>query len=378
LDWDPDSEYWDSAENKLAGKKPMIQPVVPKIAGHSATAMWVYGNNLIYTTPNNLKNKVGVLRSSYLDFYRVDLDGKNNSLIYTADTENITADKFTVWAKSANDIYLIINDGGTLKRVDMQGRTAEIAAGITAAVFPSVSEYKQNSQNQKLDKLFGGIMEYVYYTKSRDSGENVGGNKMFRYNIASGNGNEAPVAAKGDVNGGDTYTPKAVTDGKFFYTVKGSETQSVEKLCVSANVNDNYLTLYKNIVTEVSNMKFYKSSLAMFGNKLYKYTVQADVITIPQMQIISSADEVSAVTDDKIYVKVGTVINIFDHNGNNTGAAGADISAKKAEIPVSVITPHTKNGNEDLGSGGRLIFVMTETGIDIKNENNETFVLKIF
>ena len=87
-----------------------IEAVVPKIAGHDKTAMWVFGKYLIYTTPHNRYSNRGSLMSGYLDFFRVDLDGNNHTLIYTTDSTDLTTSSFTVWADATNNIYLLVSE----------------------------------------------------------------------------------------------------------------------------------------------------------------------------------------------------------------------------------------------------------------------------
>ena len=58
---------WESIGQKNNG----IEAVVPKIAGHDQSAMWVFGQTLVYVSPHNRYDNRGNLLSNYLDFFRV-------------------------------------------------------------------------------------------------------------------------------------------------------------------------------------------------------------------------------------------------------------------------------------------------------------------
>ena len=45
-----------------------------------------------------------------MDFFRVDLDGKNHTLVYTTSSANLTTYKFTVWADSTDNIYIVVHE----------------------------------------------------------------------------------------------------------------------------------------------------------------------------------------------------------------------------------------------------------------------------
>jgi len=165
-----------------------LELIVPQIAGWENTAMWIFDNHLIYTTPNNLRDRHGQVQRHRTDFFRVDLDGRNHRRIYTSHTNNLSRENFTVaWAD--NQPFLLVLDGANLVRVDMRGRTTTIATNATSAVFPVVESYFEwqgAGANQSWEASFQGIMGYIFYTVNYDGDHGPGGNVLRSFRISGG------------------------------------------------------------------------------------------------------------------------------------------------------------------------------------------------
>jgi hypothetical protein len=409
-DIEDDLEYY----NKTVKRTLNIEEVVPKIAGHSAVALWVYndkdyGNILIYSSPNNLNNKTGVLQKNKLDFFRVELNGDNNTKIYTAETDNLSRDSFSVvWTDGS--VYLTVNDGGTLKRVSMSGKKkdiTEIAAEVSNVVFPKVTNYQKNGVNNSLQKSFEGVMQYVYYTLKRDDDHTD--NKMYRYNFASNSGNGEPIASNVGIDNGKTYTPKLLSGGRFLFTVKGSGTNDITEIYLSSKVTDRYsnLSTVQSTVSGDENslvvgsavagdfpkfedLKFYLPTemmgkidtnpngtakvLVVYNSKLYSCGVVGENIIFGG-SIRNSVDEVVLATKDKIYTKSGSSINICNYTGTNQGGV-ASVDTQNANIPLSIIQPCDKNG-ASVGSNTSLVYMLTDSGLFLLDRNGTQYEIAI-
>ena len=201
----PLQKYSDSLDRMI--KRGDLQLIVPKVAGWEDTALWVFGNNLIYTTPNDQRNRHGQLRRHRTDFFRVALNGSGHRRIYTTRNDNVQQNAYTVaWANKENggsvfggDPYLLVHDGGHLNRVSMNGRVRTISKHVEGAVFPVVTTYisgilRDSDGNavftdprRNLENSYSDMMQYVFYTEAADPDDQTWrGNSLWVFEIASG------------------------------------------------------------------------------------------------------------------------------------------------------------------------------------------------
>jgi len=164
-----------------------LRPIVPKIAGFERTAIWVFGNYLVYASPNNNQNRFGELQSDRLDFFRVDLTGAGHRRLFTMATPNATAENFTVTQVPVENnnhrTYLLVRDGARIVRVSVctnPGRVHEIADNVTSHAFPVVHTYTEQTY-----RAMNAIMRYVYFTTPREEGSPVGGNLLKRFRLSA-------------------------------------------------------------------------------------------------------------------------------------------------------------------------------------------------
>ncbi|MDR0462331.1 MAG: hypothetical protein LBG88_03300 [Christensenellaceae bacterium] len=164
-------KYGDSMDKVV--KRGDLELIVPKIAGWENTAIWIFDNTLIYTSPNEQKDKRGQLQRNKIDFFRCSLTGSAHKKIYTTRNDGLTFDDYTVaWA---SEPYLLIKDGESLNRVSMGGRVSRISDKVISAVFPVVTGYFGGVVNstvtydeQNLENSYAGVMSNVYYTEAPD------------------------------------------------------------------------------------------------------------------------------------------------------------------------------------------------------------------
>lgn len=373
---------WDHLFDRAYG----VECVVPKIAGHDNTAMWVFGNTLVYTTPNNLRNKVGTLRSDWLDFYRVDLNGKNHKLVYSA---KVTTGDFAVWANTPDNIYLLINDNGTLQKINVNTQKAtQIATEVTNVVFPQVTTYRRNANsNEKLSDVYGGVMSYVYYTTNRDAENTIRGNLMYRYQIA---GNQEPekIGDEGNYNSGITFTPVAAVGGRFIFKYTGHRGSSMTLYSVVANdgmmdintIND-YSTLMNLGSTfgagETGDVTFCEGGFWLKDGILRRYgiTTYEGKVT-PEMNTIyaENVTKVLAVVADKIYVQTSDGVQIYSADSANAGKLLGIVSLTtddggSATLPAAILRPAHNDGGI---AGTDLVFVHNANEIKVYGQNGSS------
>jgi hypothetical protein len=381
-DEDGDGQYDETDEehyNKKIEYIKNVEVIVPKIAGHGATALWVYGNTLIYTSPNNMKNNVGTLQSGRLDFFKVNInrDSKTNVKLYTSENTGLTVSNFSV-VYINGQIYLLINDNGKLIRVDINGKTNVIEEKVTNVVFPKVTAYMENSvdTNLKLDKAFNGVMQYVYFTKTRDENDTLKGNKMYRCFIADFGEQAEEIAADGNEQWGYTYTPLAAGDGRFIFTAARTDASSgiQPTLYMSFGINDDYRDLTENstmfrFAEDISGTKFYLRTqitgearlLILSGTKLYVGEPAGKTIA-KGTEIVNDVSEVLAATANRIYYQDTNssvkAVELENREWKSVGVA-VSVSGKNENVPVSVVQPFGVNGGT-LSGAGRLVFIMED------------------
>jgi hypothetical protein len=207
-----------------------VQLVVPKIAGFENSALWVFDTYLIYTSPNNSRDRNGRLQSHRTDFFRVDLNGKNHRKIYTTET-SVTANDFTV-CKVGGRIYVLVNNNGKLVRVNASnqsfGRAFTISESATNVVFPIVRSYignqlnaNENINGKDVVSSYSDIMSFVFFTEDLDEEDAKAGRignvlKRFPLELTSPNKNSVSIVGNSQ---NMFYDPIALSNGKFMVSV---------------------------------------------------------------------------------------------------------------------------------------------------------------
>jgi len=168
-----------------------LELVVPKVAGHEKSALFVMGNHLIYTSPHNYQRGDGTLQVERTDFFRVDLTGANHRLIYTTRHRDhqVSRGDFTVaWVNGQSHLLVREPYDGGLNRITHvnvshnPGRTHVLTTSATSWVFPTVTASYHNNDDSL--KGFGGVMDFVYWSEQRPQ-EDIDrlrfGDIIFRY-----------------------------------------------------------------------------------------------------------------------------------------------------------------------------------------------------
>ncbi len=391
---------WENVGKK--GNK--IESVVPKIAGHDQTAMWVFGKQLIYVSPHNRYDNRGKLLSNYLDFFRVDLDGKNHTLIYTTESADLTTENFTVWADSTENVYLLVYEiekdatEGTIKKINVKDKkVTTVDEKVTNVVFPSANYYTQNT-NETLDKVYGGVMSYVYYTKARE--DNFMGNLLYRYAIK---GSEAElIASEGGAEKGTTFKPLAVTplqngNAQFVFsaTTQNTTTTTGFGLC---QINEHNYVDYSYVqpeetwgLKEDANVQIYANGYCTIDSKLYRYAVNGTEMIFNNQELYDNVGKVLAVYGDVIYIQNETTVAKINATGGVTNISvvletatddtvtddtsaeeGSETETPSHTITLPIAVLYQPHGN----TGEPMVFVQDASHIRLYTENSKLNYLK--
>ena len=380
--------YGDSFNARFqSGHRPQL--IVPKIAGHEASAMWIFGNHLIYTSPHNRQDRQGNLQSNRLDFFRVDLNGANHRHLFTTRTANLTRDDFTVvW--SGGDSWLLVNDGGRLVRVGVSrgaGNTHTIANNATSFAFPIVTSFGLSDPM----KGFNPMMQFVYFTEDRpeqDRNNGVRGNIMRRFRIS---------AAQTEEIGNDfdrMYRVISVRGGHFIFEIGdwGPGDQSRNPVLYVADRDARHLFLgtaadsnFRALDTFHATEQFFAPTetagtafrfFSLVNNNLLLYTrnqspsgMDADGNRFQFNRVIATGvEEIINITSNRIFYFSTGMVHVIDFEGATIDShgdrlGGASPTGRVDQINIS--TFHSLNNSGHRTSVGEFFFyIRTITSVD--------------
>lgn len=376
--WQPGEEGYNTNVNgvedweNIGKKNNGIQAVVPKIAGHDQSAMWVFGKYLIYTSPHNRYDNRGNLLSNYLDFFRVDLDGKNHTLLYTTDSADLTTKNFTLWANSVDQIFILVHETTqkTIKKINVKtAAVTTLDSEVSDVVLPVVTQYVRNSVNETLDKVYGGVMSYVYYTKARD--DDFMGNKLYSCSIIDGTTKIIVSDGNGSTEQGSTFKPLAVTPSAngnaqfvFLITVKNSSTTIRARLGMITNKSmDDYTYVEPTDAPwalldnqgNVKDLQIYANGFCTIDGNLYYYQTNGMDFEGELTDLQQNVDQVLAVFGNTAYVKKNTMVyeitpgkttdSISIVNASNTESDDSSTDSSTITLPVAILSqPHGDQG----------------------------------
>ena len=108
-----------------------------KLSGFEATELFISGNYMYFTTINTEETKKGGLQTSHLEVYRINLDSTDCKRVYRSgvdfeDSEGNRVVTFDYFESNGN-VYLLINEKGSLKRIVCNGGiggTTTIKTGV--------------------------------------------------------------------------------------------------------------------------------------------------------------------------------------------------------------------------------------------------------
>jgi hypothetical protein len=348
----------DAAKNMVVagkGKDGNLELIVPKIAGWEKTAIWIFGNSLIYTSPNHEQSRTGKLQNHIIDFFTCNLRGENHKKFYTTTTEDLEKTDFTmVWA---GEPFLLVHDGKkddegntvrNLLRVDLKGAVKKIADKVDTFIFPVVTGYYVDlagsaiaDDRNSLENSYSGIMQNVYYTTAVDTEKETikTGNKLWRFNYSTKANDRVGIS-------GDQFDLKAFGNGHLIFELK--EADAIDAvLCIADSSNTGLiyggLTKMNFSATQLEYTAIYVSRercdafrfLGLKGTTLYVWNPEIKGMHVAKVE---SVNEVFTVNESCVVFKTGE-----------------DTYAEQNYIST--------NANSELNVSGRSINVNSEIGL---------------
>ena len=374
-----DTEIYGDEQNIWTNN---VKLIVPKIAGHENASLWIFDKYLVYCTPNNEKDKYGTLQSARLDFFRVDLDGRNHKKIYTMDNPTQKKDdnkeNFTVVSTGGN-IWLLVKDGEKLLRVSVNGKKpgkkTTITERVTSFAFPIVTSYNDATQEQtmSLAKSYEGNMSYVYYAESREDDDLVkNGNILKRYNINTG-ANEELNRPNSTF---DNHEVLALANGTLLFEITGSVTPSYNGIYIAKQefTKNNWRNNYHSPIVNQSGEKFFLPTehnssvniiISLYNKNILSYATDGSYKTLA-----SGAEDILAVFPSHIVYKTDTGICFYYYDNAQAPVTLDDPTDFIGNIAFSVFTPITTDG-EFNNRGSMIFYIKTLTEQSDDEEDHE-------
>ncbi|MCL2587480.1 MAG: hypothetical protein FWE31_04565 [Firmicutes bacterium] len=393
----PGSEW----NTRVAGK----ELIVPKIAGHENSAMWIFGNHIVYTSPHNRLDRRGQLQTGRLDFFRVDLDGRNHRRIFTTSESNLTRDNFTV-AWGGGHSHLLVVDGQRLVHVGVSqnpGRVTELAESVSSFALPMVTSYFESSLRP--DKGFEGVMGFVYWTEDRseeDREAGIRGNLMRRASLS-----DIRTTQNLGEDASRIYSLHALSGGRLFFEIAHvlGETQEPTRLFIADRPNiglfhpSQIRTNFQARDIALSGMTFFgptefagtaslvPGSIPIFGlaanGNIVRFDTQApdfygnrfEPRTTP---LASGVTEILAVTAGRIHFKVGAEVRVVDWEGqeirNTEHGRFVNDMPEGSRVTHFTVMPHTSTGDDFVVFFRTLTSNEFETETIINEEGEEEII----
>ena len=236
------------------------QLIVPKVAGFDQAALWVFGNHLVYTSPNNERDRRGDLRVLRTDFFRVNLDGSDHRRLYTTANDMVTTDRFTVASYEGN-VFILIHDGNMLRRISVTGNPGQlvtVSRNVQGRVaLPIVTYYGEDFKTeddesdsmwtaqdfQSLARSYSGMMRYVFYTEvlsEQDQKHGLTGIRIIEYDVLRNRRTDRQIldytiSLEGLSNGHLVYTAQQIVNRQPVALGLFATNQAISD---TANIND--------------------------------------------------------------------------------------------------------------------------------------------
>ena len=152
-----------------------VDIIVPKVAGFEYSDLYIFGDYLYYTTPNNKKDNSGNILTSQLQYYRTKIDRSgSNELLYETVSQNseVSLSMYQI----GDTVYQIILDGETLVVNTING------SNVTRT---TVSEHAHSASSPvyaNSNSVINSIDNYIYFTEPFEN-ENTTGAVLKAYNL---------------------------------------------------------------------------------------------------------------------------------------------------------------------------------------------------
>ncbi len=240
-----------------------VQLIAPKRIGTSGYAnggIFIYDEYVYFASPNNEKNRGGVVQQEKTDFYRVKLDGSRAERIYT--TENDSASSPYAFYKYNGAVYLVAQDGTdviSIRIANKIGNKVTIAKNVASVVLPySETYYKGMNENT--------LNHFVYVFRAVGDGDSQKTGNVIEVMRPDGKGGCV-------VKNGDKVTAiEAVRDGVLFYRTADD----------AGNTLINYTSLHDALMEYDDSYKAYYGKAENAGARIQ---INGTLLSVPTSNI---------------------------------------------------------------------------------------------
>ena len=329
-----------------------VDIVVPKVAGFEYSDLYIFGDYLYYTTPNNKKDNSGNVLTSQLQYYRTPLDrsGSNDLLYETiSDNSEVSLSMYQI----GDIVYQIILDGETLVVNTIDGEDVTRTT-VTEHAHSASSPVYANSNSP-----INAIDNYIYFTEPFEN-ENITGAVLKAYNLAT--------KETSTVLSQENVTYEIInTNGRYLYcliTDAGTPgfTTKIYAMSISANTDGTFKTnttlVSKQSVGSSANITEYALAASNHGpaiiytdgtNTYFKKANSDAGITVLTSDVVS---EIVEVTDQYMYYISSSNLYRIDYTQAN----------QTAELMIpSDVTPKADIANNFDVDGDNIYFFVQYT-----------------
>lgn len=270
------------------------------LVGFETTSLYIFGDYIYYVTPTTEVDKQGNLQTSKLDFCRIKIDGGKTERVYKSNSDAADIDFEFYYAEG--QVYLLVNENGTLKRIICSGKFSvdTIDENVT-----SVALHKDEYNVFDSDSY-----KNIFYTKTNND-EKI---EIYNYNVVS-NKQEYKVTTN--------YSTCELMDYRFghLYYKASKEDYPSYTYVYRIDATKNAITnLIEEQITKMEYTEFYflenetSGYIAQTEDKTYYLTYDAGGLS----QVIPIADSklnIMAIKNNYIYINESSEIkriNIYN------------------------------------------------------------------
>lgn len=186
------------------------QRVASKLVGYEYGSLYIFGEQIYFSSPNTNKDKTGAYHFDQISFYQINLNGTGLTELYA--TTNYSSSSKYMFSKVDGRVVLTVLDGKELIKVDAGNKNKTVLAeDVSAAQMISQRDYHENAS-------IPALKDFVFFTRPRTAVEGAGvtGNILEKVNLKT---NERTVLKN---NADTTYTLQGMTYSRVFYAMNNN------------------------------------------------------------------------------------------------------------------------------------------------------------
>ncbi len=342
-----------------------VELIAPKrigTSGYGEGGIFIYDEWVYFASPNNEKNKAGVVQASKTDFFRMRLDGSRAERVYT--TANDSASSPYAFYKYNGAVYLVAQDGTDVVSVRMgkkAGNKVTIAKNVTSVLLPYSKTYYKGMNENTLD-------HFVYILRAVGEGDSQKTGNVIEIMRPDGNSGGKYLSQ------GKSDTLEAVRDGLLFFrtTTDAGDTRicydSLHDFFMGENGDKAYRDYYGELSSEdpkarmqISGVILSTSSISDYtstycfrpdgeqSNRVYMLGAKADGIECrsnlaEQNMVYNAAAKILSVADGYVYF-TDTDANVIYRTRWDMAVSGKTDVELKEQVSHDSVTATNFNGD---------------------------------